>query len=95
MSYSRITRNHVVETANVRENPDGTRTIWWSDGVSRTYTREQIATMFLEGYERGRMNPLLDKLVSYEEKVELMRAVDLLQDRLSEVIAAAIPHADG
>lgn len=77
----------IADAARVTEHPDGSRTIRWRDGQSRTYSRVDIAAMFLEALERGQTNPLLERLTSAEERAFLYKQAETMSAEMADAIA--------
>lgn len=77
----------IADAARVTEHPDGSRTIRWRDGVSRTYTRTDIAGLFLEALERGRTSPLLERLTTPEERAFLYKQAEHMSNEMAEAVA--------
>lgn len=82
------TRRQIADAARVEHHPDGSRTIWWRDGIRRTYSKQTIASMFLEAVEKGTTNPLLDRLTTPEERREMYEGLDRINQQLAELVAA-------
>jgi len=74
------------------ENPDGSRTISWKDGIARTYSMIDIASMFLYAVETGTTNPILERLTSAEERRFLYRELEEMSTSLDQRVLGAIPR---
>lgn len=80
----------IAAAATVRENADGSRTIYWAaDGIIRTYSREDIAGMFLQMVERGTMNPIFERLTTAEERREMYRDLHEVSDAMAVLVAGS------
>lgn len=77
----------IADAARVTEHPDGARTIRWRDGMSRTYSRVEIAGMFLEALEKGHTNPLLERLTTPDERAFLYRQAEHMSNEMAEAVA--------
>lgn len=80
----------IAAASTVTENWDGSRTIYWAaDGISRTYSREDIAGMFLHMVERGVMNPIFERLTTSEERRQMYRDLEEVSDAMAVLVAGS------